>query len=411
MNTKRALISIAILLVIAGIGFGLYYLFFAGNTPRLTVGGDPFGNTGAGPTTDGTGLAPGETATNAGTEVAPNLIKVTNGPVALGSLLINTEPVLSFGSTGSSTTAIQEPADVLVRYIERASGNMYTFSVHSRTLARISNKTLPGIQEASWVPDGSLAYVRFLTRDTGVESVATYALPATEAGGFFLEQNLTQAQVVGSSTIFTLFAGTTGSVGSLTKVSGAGAKTLFTSLLSSLVVYPAERSYFASTKASRILDGYAFTINPGTGTFIRILGPFKGLSILPSPSGKSLLFSYVEAGTYRLSVLDLDTKTVTALPVATLTEKCVWGRSGANVYCAVPTNLVGGLPDSWYQGATAFTDRFWRIDMTARVASLIVDPLEVGKVSIDAVSLSVDAKEDVLVFTDLHTLSLWSYDL
>jgi hypothetical protein len=81
------------------------------------------------------------------------------------------------------------------------------------------------------------------------------------------------------------------------------------------------------------------------------------------------------------------------------------------VYCAVPTNLQGNLPDDWYQGAITFTDRIWKIDLTERTATLVLDPQQTGKVDVDAVNLTVDSSEDMLIFTDKHSGALYAYDL
>jgi hypothetical protein len=49
--------------------------------------------------------------------------------------------------------------------------------------------------------------------------------------------------------------------------------------------------------------------------------------------------------------------------------------------------------------------------MSARVATLVVDPTVVAKTSIDAVALVLDPKKDVITFMDKKTGSLWVYDL
>lgn len=399
---KRTLIIVASLIVLVGLSVLVYFLFFAPKAPVLTVGGNPFDGTGSGAATPGSEV----TGSNAGTVIGPNFIKITNGPIAEGVAAVDVMIPVASGDTG--TTTVKEP-DVDIRYIDRASGNIYSFVAHARTLTRLSNKTLPGIQEASWVPNGSLAYARFLTRDAGsAERIATYALPQNGEGGYFLEQDLDEARVA-SSSLFTLLTSTNGSVGTVAKFDGSGARTLFTSLISSLIVYPAAGTYFAHTKASNQTDGYGFQIT-GTGAFARVLGPLRGLTLLPSPDGKSLLYSYIDNGAAHLAVVNLSTHTATALPLATLTEKCVWGDL-ATVYCGVPTNVSGTLPDDWYQGAVSFSDRIWRIDMSARVATLVVDPNQVAKTPIDAISLTVDPKSDVLVFMDKKTGSLWMYDI
>lgn len=402
---RRILIIVAVLIVLIGLGIAAYFFFFASKAGTLTVGANPFGDT-SGTTAPAGGLTEGS---GAGTLVAPNFIKITDGPVSQG--MVATDVNIAVAGQGTSTSSTtQTTPDIDVRFIDRASGNIYSYLARSRTLTRLSNKTLPGIQEASWVPNGSLAYVRFLTSSgADGEHIATYALPENENGGFFLEQDLSEARVSSSTGLFTLLTSTTGSVGTVSKIDGSSPRTLFTSLVSSLIVYPAGNTYFAYTKASSAISGYGFQV--AGGSFTRILGPLTGLTLLPSPSGKSVLYSYVDSGAEHLAVIDLANHTATALPLATLTEKCVWADE-ATVYCGVPTDMgSGNLPDDWYQGVVSFSDRIWRIDMTARVATLIVDPSTVAKTSIDAISLTIDPKENVLVFMDKKTGSLWAYSL
>ena len=413
---RRPLLIIASIIVVLGIAAGLYFVLFR-ETAELVVSDDPFAGIGSG-LVDGEG--PAEMGSGAGEEFAPRLIRITDRPVAEGVVAVNrvsttTEPV---APTSSDETASEAPtfaevvtSDTEVRFIDRASGNIYRYRAHERSLARISNRTMPGVQQASWTPDGSVAYARFLTGNQGAEQVATYVLPASGEGGFFLEQGLSAAKATRTGSLFTLLSGTTGSVGSVSNSDGTNGRTLFTSLLSSLIVHPASGNFYGHTKASAFLDGYGFQISAASGAFTRVLGPMRGLSVLPSPDGTRLLYSYLDRGTLRLAVLDTGSREVIALPLSTLTEKCVWSPTGASVYCGVPTSLLSGLPDLWYQGAMILSDRLWRIDMESRLATLVVDPNASAGISIDAVALYTDPQEDVLLFTDKHNGSLWVYDL
>ncbi|MBU2103396.1 hypothetical protein KKD95_00030, partial [Patescibacteria group bacterium] len=344
----------------------------------------------------------------AGTVVAPKLIRITEGPVAKGVAVLAIPAVTS--STTASTTIVS-PADTEVRFVERQSGNVYTFRVHDRVLARISNKTLPGIQEAAWVPDGSRVYVRYLIRATdGVEHVDTYALPADGGEGYFLEQDLEQV-VARNDVVFSLLPTRTGSVGSLSAPDGTNIRTLFTSVVSRLRTEFSGEDLVATTKASTGLDGYSFLVSRTNGSLTRLLGPLRGLTTLPSPDGNHVLYSFSDRGKLATQVLNTATRTATPLPLATLAEKCVWAPGKEGLYCAVPTAVTGNLPDDWYQGARTFTDRIWYIDLSSRLATLIVDPAQVGEVEIDAIALTLDPQEDVLVFTNKKDGSLWSYDL
>ncbi|MDP3402604.1 MAG: hypothetical protein Q8S35_01455 [bacterium] len=401
---RRILIIVASIVVVLGLLVGAYFLFF--NNPTLSVGvpSNPFGSSGN--RTETELLSPdGQPTRGAGTVVAPRLIRISDAPVAKGAVALYIPPVPAATSTEPGI-----PADTEIRFIERQSGNIYAFRVHDRVLTRISNRTLPGIQEAAWTTDGGRAFVRYLTRSTdGTERVDTYMLPADGGEGYFLEQDLEQVAVRATSTVFSLLPSTSGSIGSLSSPDGTNVRTLFTSALSRLRAGFSGANIVATTKASSGLDGYSFLVDGGS--FTRILGPLRGLATLPNQEGTSVLYSHVDANRTYLQVLDLATRNATALPLVTLVEKCVWEPGGRAVYCGVPTALAGNVPDEWYQGAKTFSDRIWRIDLDTRLATLVVDPGQVANVAIDAIALTIDSKSDVLVFTNKKDGTLGVYDL
>ncbi len=396
---RRALPFIAIGIVVLGLIVGAFFMFFSGK-PSITVG-EPNPFVGAGdrePTTTTTGPIEG-----AGTIVAPHLIRIADGPVAEGAVALRIQgPILS-----SSTPALE---DTEVRYIERQNGNVFAFRLHDRTLTRISNKTLPGVVSAVWVPDGSRVFARFSASTAGTEELATYSLKADGGEGYFLEPNLSTVGITGSSTVFTLLAGSSGSVASVAPVGATAATRLFASPLAAITLQPFGANFVATTKASAEVGGYAFSVARSTGVFTRVLGPLTGLSTLPDTKGKYVLFSHVYRGKLILSVRDTVSQTTIQLPVATLAEKCVWTEDSSSIYCGVPTAIPQNLPDSWYQGTAEFSDRLWRIDMDSRIATLVVDPKTVADVAIDMISLTQDSAGDALVFTNRIDGSLWAYD-
>jgi hypothetical protein len=404
---RRILVIIASVIVLIGLVVGAYYLFFA-NGASLSVGlpSDPFGSS---EDREPAILGPdGEPIQGAGTVVAPRLIRITDAPVAKGAIALYIPPVFPVGTSTEPTV----PADTEIRFIERQSGNIYAFRVHDRVLTRVSNRTLPGIQEAVWANDGSRAFARYLTRAAdGTEHIDTYALPADGGEGYFLEQDLEQVAVQGTSTVFSLLPNSSGSIGTLSNVDGTNVRTLFTSALSRLRAGFSGSDIVATTKASSGLDGYAFLVSRTNGAFTRILGPFRGLATLPNKEGTAVLYSYADTGRTYLQVLDLATRNSTALPLVTLAEKCAWEPGGRAVYCGVPTALAGNIPDDWYQGVKTFSDRIWRIDLDTRLATLVVDPGQVADVAIDAVALTIDSESDTLVFTNKKDGTLWVYDL
>lgn len=413
---KKILLVLSAVVVLIGLVVGIYFLFFSGNNASLTID-NPFDGLEGGDsdaTPNQNGLEPGEVLQGAGTEVAPRLIKVTDGPVVpqtvAFTIILPGEPVPQ-DPNSTTTPVVPTKTDTEIRYIERASGNVYAYVAHERTLTRLGNRTLPGIQEASWLSNGSQAYVRFLSTEAGTDIVESFALPATGEGGYFLEQNLSEVNAFGTNTLVTMLSTQNGSIATVAGADGSAPRTLFNSPLSSLQLSLASTTYVAHTKASSGLDGYVFAVSPTTGAFTTLLGPLRGLTALPSMSGTQVLYSYVTQGSLRTALYDRTSRTSITLPVATLTEKCAWTTDGTALYCAVPRSFGGTLPDDWYQGAISFSDRIWRIDLGARQAILVIDPEESGEVAIDAVGLSIDPALDTVTFVNRKDGSLWVYDL
>ncbi|KND51214.1 MAG: hypothetical protein ABA06_02800 [Parcubacteria bacterium C7867-001] len=419
MNTRRILIIVASIVVGLGVLAAVYFIFFAPSSPTLTTGGEnPFGNTGSNDVTGGNTNGNTDTgiiSQGAGKKLSARFIQVTAAPVVAGFAAVYV-PAPKAGQT--ATTSTSTPAGTLaptddtdIRYIDRASGNVYSYKFHADASTRLSNKTVPGIQTAAWVADGSLAFTQYLSKDdAGDEHIETYALPANGEGGYFLERDLDEVTTSASSTVFSLVKNSSGSIGTTARSDGSNVKTAFSSVLSSLSVRFAGKTFVATTKASSGVPGYSFLVD-ASGNFSRLLGPLSGLATLPSPSGKSVLFSYTDGGTPRLAVLSVATRTITALPTPTFAEKCVWSPDETNVFCAVPKKISGTLPDDWYQGAVRFADRIWKIDLVSRLAVLTIDPSNVTGTDIDVQNLTLDPKADILVFMNKRDSSLYAFDL
>lgn len=407
-NSRRLLLIALIALAILVVAGGIYFFFFASKAPSVTTE-DPGNLFGTSDEAAGQGEIPplGEAQQQAGIEVAPNLIRITDGPVAEG--------VVAFAVREAATSTEGTPTtrfDTEIRYIERESGHIYAYRAEARTLTRITNRTLPGVMEAKWASDGSIAFARFLSESESGELVAeTFALPASEESGYFLESDLGAVVVSATSSILTLLPNANGSVATVARLDGSAPRTLFSSLLSALRLEPAGPGYVAYTKASAQTNGYGFLVGGTSGTFERVLGPLRGLTMLPSPSGDSIFYSYLSGTALRSELLATAARTATSIPLGALPEKCVWAPDEESIYCAVPRSLSGTLPDDWYQGAVSFSDRIWKIDLSGRVAILVVDPATVAQVEIDAVGLAIDPGAQVLVFTNRKDGSLWVYDL
>lgn len=411
---KRTLIIAGIIIAIIAIVVLIYFLFFRGGatpgpggTGEFPVAGDGTGGQGATEIIDD--------KIDASTQpvlATPRLIKITNGPVALGIIALTEASATGTPALGStSTSTAPTTPDTLVRYIERASGNMYEYRASTRAITRLTNRTVPGATEASWLSDGSVAFLRYLSTDSagGKRHIETYALEAKTGNGHLFARDL--GQVVGNGmSVVAVSSGTNGSVAVRSSWDGTNPATLFTSSISRLFAFPTSNGIYVQTPAAAKADSYVFLASGSS--LQRVPTPSRGLTALPSLDGKSILVSYVEGGIVQLAKVSSATNELKPLPVATLTEKCAWSPDGKDAYCGVPTSFPQGTyPDDWYQGAVGFKDRLWDIDFESQVAVLAADLPALTDTAIDAVSLSVDADRRVLFFVNRLDGSLWAYSL
>lgn len=405
---KRALLIFSALIVLLGVGTIVYLYFLTSPAsvvvaPNGSVTGLPSaGQAGSSSTTGSTNGSGTSAGASVGTPViiSSRLVQISAGPVALGEGVVST-----MSGTASSTPT------VAVNYIERESGNVFSYSPNARTTTRINNKTIPGIQSASWLPDASAAFVRYLSGND-FSTVNTYSLAATSSQGFFLPQNISNIDVSKDGVLYSA-SGVTGSVISLSHVDGTHTETLFTTPLTSIrVSFAGENKYLVFSKPTATLSGAVFLVD-AVGNFSRVAGPIPGLVALASPSGKWLLVSYIQNSSLRTSLINIDTGVSTPLPIATIADKCVWTTNESSLYCGVPIaiNTSYAYPDDWYQGAVSFSDRIWKIDVVGRYAKLVLDFSEANKGVLDAEALAIDQSETILVFVNKTDGSLWSYSL
>jgi hypothetical protein len=406
---RRVLIILAILIVVIGAAAAAYFYFFEKKSGLIVapIGSVTFPSADQGGTApNGSGDTPTEPTTSAPTSVTPRLVQITKNVVVPGLAVTEKRP------TNASSSL-----EVLVNYIERQSGNIFSYRIGGG-ITRTSNRTIPGIQSAAWLSGGTAAVVRYLS-GSDFSTINTYVLPAqdstiatTSNQGVFLEQNLADV-AVSSSSILAIASGVNGSSASVFRANGTRAAAAFTTPLSALRAQFAGRNqYLAFSKPSASLDGSAFLVDT-TGRFRRIAGPLPGLVAQPSPSGAWALVSYSRNGTLLMQLVQAATGEVISLPVATIADKCVWTPNEQAIYCGIPISPPASYsyPDDWYQGAVHFSDRIWKIDVVSRVAQLVLDfPAETNG-SLDAEGLALNPSATALVFVNRNDGSLWSYTL
>lgn len=400
--SRKTVIGLLILVILVGLALGALFFFFTQSEesegPRLR---DffPFGSDNR-----STSETPSELEEDALENASQDV--VDGGSVATLRKLYD-HPV-------SGITVFTRGEDTVIRFVERETGHIFETQVGSSVVERVTNTTIPRVQQALWLGSDTVL-VQYLddadeTLETFFGTIVESASTSTEATltGSFLPTDITSVAVAPSTPEAFFILGSAGSDALI--VSESAQLSSITSLPFSelLTQWPGGRTIAFTTKPSAFSFGFTYFLNLNTGAYERVLENIGGLTTLVSPDRSLILYSEGGVGNLALSIANTQTNTQTELPVTTLPEKCVWSiESSRIVFCGVPNNLPQiAYPDSWYQGLISFSDTLWEIDTEANEAHVVLQPADLGH-NLDMTYLKLSPSEQHLVFIDKNELIPW----
>src|SRR3989344_32444 len=391
MSQRRIIIIIVsiFILLLVGVYFGYRYLtqdgqLFGGDE---NGGGSNFPIFGGGLFGGGQDAGSGDRAEG----VVPKLRHITVTPVAGAAMF-----------TKDSKT--------IIRFVDRETGHVFETSSDSLSIERISNTTIPRVQEALFAPGGTSVIMRYLNESGIVKNFYGNLLETKSSlDGWFLEngiQNIAQKEDGG---LFYLEKIGNSVDGIIAEHDGTKRKRVFSSPILDWTPLWSDQTLFLATKPSHGSMGYLYTLNTADGSLSKVLSG-EGLLALPSPNGKHVLFSASANNETTLYVYERAAGSLATMPFRTLAEKCVWA-SGTRFYCASPFIVEPGVyPDEWHQGLVSFSDDLWSFYLDSQIESLVYDA-EGENQNFDITDLHISADGATLLFTNKKDLSLWSLSL
>ena len=361
------------------------------------------------------------------------LIKVSSMPIA-GFGLFTKERLkdVPIVPTPEGATPAKKPSAPLtefmpaVRYVAKATGNIFQTFADKIMERKFSGTTIPKIHEAYFGNRGESVVMRYLKADERTIETFVGNLPKellgadtsenNEVKGSFLPNNVKDVSVSPDGLkIFYLFEsganlentimGTTMNFKDSKKVQIFDSA--FTEWLSG---WPDSNIITLTTKPSANVLGYMYTIDSAGKNLSKVLGNINGLTTLSAPNGKLILYG---DNTLSLNIYHTDTRNSDTVGLKTLPEKCVWGKVSDIIFCAVPKAVgFGPYPDAWYQGEVSFNDELWKIDVKTGNTTLLANPPTIeGGEEIDGVKLALDEGENYLFFVNKKDSFLWKLDL
>jgi len=309
-----------------------------------------------------------------------------------------------------------------LRYIEKATGNVYQTFADKIDERKITTTIIPQIYEASFGNKGESVIIRYLKEDTKTIETFVGSLPKemlggdtsekSEITGSFLPENITDLSVSSDTLkIFYLFNLNNNAVGVMSDPLGAKKVQIFNhSFTEWLSAYPNNKIITLTTKPASSVGGYMYAIDPNRKDLVKVLSNINGLTTLTSPNSKLVLFA---DNTLSLKIFNTETKEYIQTGVKTMPEKCTWNTQNTVIYCAVPKTLENiSYPESWYQGEVSFKDKIWKIDATNGSPTLLADLISISQgEEIDGIKLALDENENFLFFINKENSNLWELGL
>ncbi len=320
---------------------------------------------------------------------------------------------------------IPQKEDALaVRYVERATGNVYEKFIDRLEERKISTTVIPKIHEAIFGNTGKSVILRYADDDNRTIETFSGILPEETAGGDslpemkggFFPQNIPSVSISpDDSKIFYISKFGNGVLGTIVNFDGTKKSQIFNSTFTEWnPQWVNARIISLNTKPSASVPGYAYVLDTQTKDFSEVLGGIQGLTSLYSPNGKKILYSKTSSSgdSFSLSLYDVDAKNSSDLGIHTLPEKCVWSKDNIIAYCAVPNSInPGQYPDVWYQGLMSFSDSIWKINTKTAAFNLLSDMSKESGTQIDGTELFLDENENYVFFTNKKDSKLWSLKL
>ena len=295
-----------------------------------------------------------------------------------------------------------------IRYVERETGHIYETPVELLSQVRLTNTTVPRVQDALWV-NASTTLLRFAADDGEVENfeakISTSSVDQVLSGTFL--KNYTRIVPVSTDR----YLGVIESAESATVqvIEKGVSSTILTSPIRSWVPLSAQGKLFLMSAPAFGALGSLFEIRQGE--LYQIGESANGMTASISPSGKYALTS-VPAGKSSIVslIFELGTNRSTVLPILAFTEKCAWVKNlEPLLVCAVPEELpIARYPNDWLLGRVHTKDTLWFFNPDTGSATIAVDlPAEIDA-PLDVSKLAVSDDGLFAIFIDRNDSSLWS---
>ncbi len=427
---KKILIILSTILVLALIGFGVFYFFGNGKEKVANFFSDntfgSFFDTEPQSRNDFIDIpieVPSETPpSETGPYQAPALRQLSFEPISgyTSYSTTSTSTRIKINSEGQELTEEYLATSTVVRFQERATGHIYDVFEFIQAPQKVSNVTQQKIYNTLFSNN----------KDQFVYQAPTYNYEQVQSTLGILSFSTTtgvtlEKKDISSSVSDFVFNKNSNKLIYSIKQNGVSAiltsnidrtneKTVTTLYFNDFVLDPLNKDdVVLTTKASQTAPGYAYILNTTTGSLTKILGNIPGLLVKVSPDKKYYIYSQSERSRPSLRAYDTENKTTNILSIDTLpSEKCVFSQKNTSeAYCFGSLIYKSAqYPDDWYKGKIFNEESLYKISLTNGFVSSVYT-FEPDKLAFDVMNIQIVNKDQFIVFQNKYDLTLWSIDL
>ena len=294
------------------------------------------------------------TSSSAG-DVEPELRLISGKPIAGADFIIRDINIATSTATTTNLTAtttkvtksktkIATPIrkyipSEFIRYILKENGNVFETGTSTVEINRLTNKTIPKLQEAFFNSTGSSVLIRNVIGDDNIQTrdlalnLGTTTFSGTTSTSTildttvsFLPLDINQLTLSpDKSKIFYIRYGN--ERGSISNFDGSNSSLLFSSPFREwLVQWTTPNTILLNTKPSYLSTGFLYTLDTKSGDTKKVLGDITGLTSLASNDGKNLIYTNTDNNRMILNTYNFKEGSERVLFPETLPEKCAWGN-------------------------------------------------------------------------------------
>lgn len=344
-----------------------------------------------------------------GGSFAPSAAPDTSSPL----WQIDKTPVAGMDFVKSATTTA-------LQYVERANGYVFSVNPASRSVARLTETLIPKIYEALIGSNGHVversidetgAITTFMGTLSAVTSPSSTSTTQYALNGAYIGKGIRSIVInPADQSIFYLVPNVSGGVDGVTaQWNGSKPQKIFSSTITHWTpLRLADGRLVITESPADDIPGYSYMVR-NDGVMTLLAGNIAGLTILPHPSTKALIYGSSANGVLTLFAQSAASSSPTTLEIRTIADKCVWLASKTAIaYCAVPTTPSShSFLNAWYRGEVHTSDEWWKVDVAAGTAAMVYSPKVSSNVSVDVEHPVIDATGSYIAFVNAADKSLW----